>query len=192
MLSSNNYTIEEISKKFNCCRDTISKINTGKTYCDKNINYPIKKERKLLKGFENKNSIETEKFEKIVELLKNSNKSIISISKELNVSASECHRINHGKAHFHQDFEYPIRKSSKHKITKDEVEEIIFLLKEGDFSTTYIAKLFSCSRDTISDINTGKRHRISGEIYPIRTKYPRRRISKITKEPVSTILESEE
>ena len=44
----------------------------------------------------------------------------------------------------------------------------------------------------ITDINMGKRHKLEGEIYPIRTKYPRRRISKITKEPVSTILESEE
>lgn len=178
----------EIAQKFKCHTDTISKINIGKTYYDANIDYPIRKTIKRKTSFDNPNSISKEKYDQIIYLLKESNKSIAEISKEMEISVSECHRINQGKAHFNSEYIYPIRKSKKHRITSNEIKEVISLLKEGEFSITYIAQLFSCSRDTISDINLGKRHKIEGESYPIRTKYPSRRISKITGEPVSTSL----
>ena len=190
-LLEQGYTNIEISQKFNCHEDTISKINLGKTYYNSNINYPIRKENKSRIGFNNPVSITQDKYAEIIKALKETELSISSISKISGISLSECHRINQGKAHYDSTLNYPIRKSSKHKITPDELLEIISLLKEGEFSTIYIAKLFSCSRDTISDINTGKRHRIEGEKYPIRTSYPKRRISKITGEPVSTSLGSE-
>ena len=55
-------------------------------------------------------------------------------------------------------------------------------------STTDIANKYKVSRDTVSDINQGKRYKDENEKYPIRTFYPKRG----SKKPVSTILESEE
>lgn len=191
-LLQKGYSNVKISSKFHCYPDTIGHINTGKTYYNPNFDYPIRKENIRAKSFDVHNSITREQYEQIVDYLINSKISISTISDLVQVHPTTCHRINQGKVHFDDSFSYPLRKSTKHKVTDIEVIEIIDLLKQGEFSMTYIATLYGCSRDTISDINNGKRHIIEGEKYPIRTKYPAKRLSKPTKQPVSTILESEE
>lgn len=56
------------------------------------------------------------------------------------------------------------------------------------FINTRYCKKYQCSRDTIGDINQGKRYSKDNEDYPIRKFYPHRD----SKKPVSTILGSEE
>lgn len=191
-LLQSGHTNVEIGKVFNCHPDTIGHVNTGKTYYNPDFDYPLRKETIHKKDFEAVNSITEKQYNQIVEYLLNTNIPISTVAKLTQVNISTCHRINQGKIHQNNFFSYPLRKSTKHKVTSEEVKEIIELLKLGEFSITYIATLYRCSRDTISDINNGKRHQIEGEIYPIRTKYPSKRLSKLTKQPVSTILESEE
>ena len=191
-LLQSNHTNIEIGKIFKCHPDTIGHINTGKTYYNPNLDYPLRKGTVHKKDFEAINSITEKQYNQIVEYLLNTNIPISTVAKLTQVNVSTCHRINQGKIHQNDSFSYPLRNSTKHKVTTEEVKEIIELLKLGEFSITYIAILYGCSRDTISDINNGKRHQIEGENYPIRTKYPSRRLSKLTKQPVSTILESEE
>ena len=191
-LLEQGYSNVKISSIFKCHPDTISKINVGKTYYNSFLTYPIRKETFLATGFDNHGSITKNQYKQVVDYLINSDLNFSEIAKTVNIAVSTCHRINQGKTHFDNSFSYPLRKSSKHKVTKIETKEIVELLKQGEFSITYISQLYGCSRDTISDINNGKRHKIEGEVYPIRTKYPSRRLSKITKKPVSTILESEE
>lgn len=191
-LLQNGYTNIEISLMFNCHPDTIGNINIGKTYHNSKLDYPIRKEVIRAKSFDAYNSITKEQYQQVVDYLLNTDIPISTIADLVQINLSTCHRINQGKTHQDISLSYPLRKPTRHKINNSEVKEIIELLKQGEFSTTYIATLYGCSRDTISDINNGKRHRIEGENYPIRIKYPTRRLSKLTKQPVSTILGSEE
>ena len=66
--------------------------------------------------------------------------------------------------------------------------EIKHQLLNPNLSIQDIANNFNCSRDTIGDINNGKRYFKDDETYPIRNFYPIRH----SKKPVSTILASEE
>ena len=62
------------------------------------------------------------------------------------------------------------------KLTNDEVEEIIDLLKNSTLTQRSIAKVFNVGEDTISEINWGKtRHRCSVD-YPIRQYNHKQRI----------------
>lgn len=54
------------------------------------------------------------------------------------------------------------------KLSDNEVNQIITLLKENQFSLSEIADFFSVSTKTISDINLGKSRRKEGCEYPIR------------------------
>lgn len=59
------------------------------------------------------------------------------------------------------------------KLSEDQVDQIIKILKEGKFSEEDIAKLFSVSRNTISAINLGKSRKRKEESYPIRNSFSR-------------------
>lgn len=47
-LKDDKLSLEEMSKKYNCSSCTISHINTGKKYYNKEIDYPIRKKNKNL------------------------------------------------------------------------------------------------------------------------------------------------
>lgn len=173
-----------IAKDFGVHPDTIGSINQGKRYYNKNITYPIRNNdvRKDSSGFSNHGSISEEVFWKIVKELKETSLSIKKIAELNNISYSTCVNINIGKRHNQSSLKYPIRKSFNRKLKKEQVLLIYDLLLDNTLSTEKIAQLVGCSRDTVSDVNNGKRHRIEGKKYPIRNFYPIR-----TKKPVSTI-----
>ena len=68
------------------------------------------------------------------------------------------------------------------------ISEIKKCLLNPNLSIQDIANHFNCSRDTIGDINQGKRYAKENEKYPIRNFYPNRG----SKKSVSTILGTEE
>lgn len=73
-------------------------------------------------------------------------------------------------------------------LSEEDILEIKKQLLNPNLSIQDIANNFNCSRDTISDINNGKKYSQIDEYYPIRRFYPKRS----SKKPVSTILGSEE
>ena len=100
LLINSKISLKEISIKFNCSQTTISKINNGKCYYNKNYNYPLRKTTKALSE---------EKIEIIYNELKNTNKSMKQIAEELGVGRSTIERINSGKTHRIENYFYPIR-----------------------------------------------------------------------------------
>ena len=102
------------------------------------------------------------------------------------MSTTTITNLNTGK-HPHcklTNLSFPIRKTRR---TVFLTEEEVLLIKEELLNPNYsiqdIANHFSCSRDTIGDINQGKRYSSNKEVYPIRKFYPKRG----SKKSVSTI-----
>lgn len=91
-------SLEEIAKKYNVSYTTISKINRGITYFQKNYSYPIRKKKKNLTDYES-----------IIQLLLTTNLSFTEIGKKFNLSCSTIGRINNGKIHYLNTLKYPIR-----------------------------------------------------------------------------------
>lgn len=160
-----------IAQQFNVHPDTIGRINNGKRYYNSNYNYPIRtitsKERT---GFNNYWAITPEQFNEIVKLLKNTKLTTEQISEKTGVYRTTVSKINQGKASYcPRDWNYPIRINNQNKtrLSAQDILNIHELLRQG-YTISSIAKQYNCSRDTISDINNGKRHRIENVEYPIK------------------------
>lgn len=98
-LEENILSLEEIAKKYNVSYTTISKINRGITYIQKDYSYPIRKKRK-------KTSTD---YNSIIQLLLTTKLSFTDIGKKFNLSTSTIGRINSGKIHHIDNLNYPIR-----------------------------------------------------------------------------------
>lgn len=172
-LEKGNLSEEEIAEMYNCCRNTIQQINTGKTYPNPNWNYPLRKQKKFQTGENNPNSkVKDNQVERIIIALRDTNLSMKEIAKNECCSTSLISSINNGKTHYNSKYDYPIRKnkSTKNylKFSDEEIDLIISLLKEGHLTMTQIGQQFNCSRDTIGDINNGKKYYRDNINYPIR------------------------
>lgn len=190
-LLKENKTNAFISSLYNVHPDTIGRINQGKSYFNNTLIYPIRKERGTVEYKDKYNSLSIQQMEDILYLLQNSKLTNKQIAKQVGCSASTVINFNIGKHPYCKKvlISFPIRKSRRTiKLTEDDIIKIKQQLLNPNFSIQDIAHNFSCSRDTISDINNGKRYSKDNEQYPIRKFYPNRG----SKKPVSTILETEE
>lgn len=187
----NGESNRDIGKIYNIHADTVGKINNGKTYYNENLEYPLRKEKIKVDSFKNGNSFKKEQYLKAISLIKKG-KPITEISKEVNISISTLCKINTGKHFICKELNesFPLFKYGRNSIplSKQEIDNIKTDLLNPNLSTTDIAKKYKTSRDTVSDINQGKRYKDKNRQYPIRTFYPKRG----SKKPVSTILETEE
>lgn len=181
----------EIGKFYNLHPETIGRINNGSTYYNKNLKYPLREFPTKVEGFKNWNSFKKQKYLEAIELIKQGI-SIVEISNKTGISSSTLCKINKGNHFICKEINenYPLfiygRKTIS--LTKEDISNIKKDLLNPYLSTTDIANKYKTSRDTVSDINQGKRYKDKNESYPIRTFYPKRG----SKKPVSTILESEE
>ena len=187
----NGETNRDIGKIYNVHAETIGKINNGRTYYNEELSYPLRKENTKVDGFKNGNTLKKEQYLKAVSLIKLGNP-IVEVSKEVGIGKSTLYKINTGKHFLCKELNesFPLFKYDRRSIplSGQEIEGIKKDLLNPNLSTTDIAKKYQTSRDTVSDINQGKRYVDKNRNYPIRTFYPNRG----SKKPVSTILESEE
>lgn len=164
---------KEIAETYGCCEGTIHRINVGKTYPNQKWNYPLRKEKKIYQGEDNPNNkLKDNQVIRIIKELQDNALSMANIAEKENCSLSLISAINNGKTHYNPQYNYPIRKnkSTKNyfKLTDEEVKLIIDLLKERQLTMTQIGQKFNCSRETIGDINNGKKYRQHNIDYPIR------------------------
>lgn len=115
-------------------------------------------------------SLSLEKISKIKEDLKLTKLTYIELAKKYNISKREVLRINHGICYSNIDEQYPIRDTPNinGKLTEDDVDMIIDLLKNTYFFTGEIASRFGVEEHAISRINSGKSHYRNNLQYPIR------------------------
>ena len=166
--------------------DTIGKINNGKHYFNQELTYPIRIGKGITEYKEKYNSFTNEQLDEVLYLLDTTELSRQQISVQTGISASTITNLNTGKHPYCKlvNLSFPIRKTRRTVFLND--EEILAIKKEllnPNYSIRDIADHFNCSRDTIGDINQGKRYFSSEENYPIRKFYPKRG----SKKSVSTI-----
>lgn len=111
-----------------------------------------------------------EEVEKIAEYLINTTLSLKEIGEEFNISKRQVLRINQGASRVNPNWDYPLRKTSNinGKLTEENVDEIIELLKYSYLFNGEIARRYGVEVHTISDINLGYSHYRKEEHYPIR------------------------
>lgn len=145
-------------------------------------------------------SLSKEEYFKVVDLLKHSNKTLKDIAKEMGVTKNTIERINSGDSYYHSELTYPIRnperlkeiarqsKISKNEnyLTDEEVEGIIFELKNSIDNYVRIAEKFNTSKAAVCEINTGKSHFNPNIDYPIRKN--KINSKKITDEKLKSII----
>lgn len=184
---------KDLAKNFNCHPDTIGRINQGKNYYNNKLDYPLRDntKRQCVASFSNHNSISKDCFMNIIQDLQAKKMTIKEIADKYSLHSSTISNINQGRVHKQSNLSYPIQifKNNK-KITKDNLLIIYDLLINSNLSINKIAEKVKCSKDTIQDINQGKRkYCLNQYYYPIRKNKEK---NKHIQKSVSTILESEE
>lgn len=173
----NNKTNIEIGKKYNLHPDTIGRINQGKTYFNDKLDYPIRKIDKDVAGMKSTNAFDEEKYLKIVQLLKTTQLSRSEIALEVGCDLTIISSINNGKHFYCKNINetFPLRNFGNRPLSKDTIKRIKEDLLNSELSMIKIGEKYNCSRDTVGDINNGRRFSEEGESYPIRTFYPKRK-----------------
>lgn len=102
--------------------------------------------------------------------LKNTAISLQELANKYKISKKQVLRINQGLSRSKLDEEYPIRKNPNvnGKLTEEDVDNIIELLKYTYRFNGNIAKEFGVNSDTINKINKGESHHRENIQYPIR------------------------
>lgn len=164
-LKETSLTFQEIALKNGYKNSsTISQINSGERCFQKDEEYPIRKQRKTTVY-----SLET--IEKIKEDIRNTNLSWKELVEKYGGNEKVYQHINNGKTYFDEKEQYPLRKTQKSKkLTKKQIDQIIYLLKTTDMKQKEIAEYCSCSPASVNSINTGRYNKRINEIYPIRHK----------------------
>ena len=119
----------------------------------------------------------------IIEDLKKNELTQRQIAKKFNVNFQLITSINNGITHKQNNLKYPIRQGSPYHLTIDQVEEIQWLLINGQSKIKDIANYYKVSEGTIKHINAGRNYKKSNLSYPLKTG----RVDGKS-EPVSTIL----
>lgn len=177
-LIENKIYIKDLAKKYNLTPESISDINQGKRYFNKNLKYPLRpstkftsEQLKQIRGCDNPNSIFTpEQLEEILYELEFGDLSQKEISIKFHCSEGTIQKINVGKRYFNSELSYPIRKQkvSKTKVSKEMLEEIINLLQNTTIPIKEIAERFKLNKATVYKINRGQTHFQENFSYPIR------------------------
>jgi len=102
--------------------------------------------------------------------LKNTNVSLKELSNKYKISKRQILRINQGLSRSELNEEYPIRKNPNinGKLTEEDVDNIIELLKYTYRFNGDIAKEFGVNSNAINKINKGESHYRENIQYPIR------------------------
>lgn len=165
LLKDDNFTEKEISKLVKKSESVISKINTGETYYNSKIDYPIRKKKVIHK----KNITQSLILEIISKL--SSKMTMKEIAQMYGISEITVRRINRGEAPYYlPNFQYPIREKNKYfcQFSQEEIFQIIDLLINSEMTQIEIAKKFNCGRKLIGQINSGKKYKQLNLDYPIR------------------------
>lgn len=93
------------------------------------------------------------------------------ISERTGISIVHLSQINTGKRHYDEKEKYPLSNMTRgRKISEEEVNLIISLLKEQKLTIQEISNITNISENIITSINIGKSHKKEKEVYPLRNR----------------------
>lgn len=175
LLLETDIPMYKIAEEYNCNRITIERLNSGETYFNNKLRYPIRQEKYVPKGgCENGNSsLNQEQLNNLIEDLVNTTVSMKELAIKYGIASNTLSQINNGKSYKNENLNYPLRKKNSDRIkvfSREQLERIKILLEQSarEETMTKIGKEFNCSRDIISQINNGTRQKQSDWTYPIR------------------------
>ena len=180
-ISSTNKSFKNIAKKFGCSLEVICSINSGDRYRQENLVYPLRDTDRTYKP---------EKIKQVVYALKHEkDKTLRQIAKEYEIDFSQLNNINQGFIYKIKGQKYPLRSGKINSFTKEQLEDIINLLKNPKVSQKEIARKYNVSPSMISSINKGNTYFNKDLTYPIRNNYQRdkEKITFIDKEILKNI-----
>ena len=165
LLLNPRITLQEIANAFEVSYRTISNLNTGKTYYDDSIDYPI---RKFQCSGEASNILSTDMVDAIIEDLTTSNLSLHRIAKKYCVNFSQVDSINKGnKVIYHKEnIKYPIRESTR--LTQEQINDIKEDLILGILSKNQVANKHNVEYAVVSNINSGRSYFDENLVYPLK------------------------
>lgn len=102
LISSTNMSFVEIGKIYNKKPSAIEDINSGNSFYNKDIKYPIRRNKKTFLNEKNINEI--------YDLLLNSSIPLEEIQNKYNIGKITLYYINKGYTHRKSNYEYPLRK----------------------------------------------------------------------------------
>lgn len=102
LISNTNMSFVEIGKIYNRKPSAIEDINSGNSFYNKDIKYPIRKNKKTFLNEKNINEI--------YDLLLNSSIPLEEIQNKYNIGKITLYYINKGYTHKKSNYEYPLRK----------------------------------------------------------------------------------
>ena len=168
-------SLMEIGQKYGVTQDTIVRINTGKTYINPDLDYPIRKKKYsgAKKDFLDYFKSEQELINLKEDLLYRWDLMIEDdLIKKYNIPLGLIRDINNGRKF--QEFgtyNYPIRQknaSRKKNLSIQQVKEILALLEDPSNTIVKIAEQYNINRGTVYKINKGETCIIKGYNYPAR------------------------
>ena len=158
-LFENKLSLQDIANKYNTTINTVRNINTGISWKNNELTYPIRKP--LVKP------IDENKVDEVINLLKNSDMSLEEITIMHKINVSVVYGINKGVSHKRSYENYPIRDITlEKKIRRDKI--INSLYTEKDLSIKEIAKKYNMTFGQIYRINKGESWYDDSIKYPIR------------------------
>lgn len=148
-------SFKEIADKIGVGYYSVADINTGKTFYQKELKYPLRKQN-LDNFYGTEEDVKT-----IVSLLKNTDMPFSEISEKMNCSVDFIGYINRGERKICPKGEkYPIRKSIKdntysNKLEYKDVKNIVYDLIFTKMKLSDIGNKYEVAKNTIIDISRG-------------------------------------
>lgn len=149
---SNGRQSYEIEKEYNISAAFVSSINHGVYFKDEDRQYPLHKYYK-----------DDEDYDELIDLLVNSDLSLVEIAERLDLGYSTVKKINAGSLRKGLYPTYPIRSYKYPKALKT-----IELLQMSEYSIKEIAQIVGYSEQSVRRINIGETHKREDLTYPLR------------------------
>lgn len=162
LLKNTETSVSDIAEKYKIGTSSISDINNGDTWFDKDIVYPLRTsiyDRKLTE----------EDVLKIYDMLRDG-VSFQDIGKLFQCSTTNISNINYGKVHkYLNDSNYPISPKKFSHLSQEEVDNIVYLLINTNLTHNEIGKEVGVKREIVKNINNGYHKKVKGITeFPIR------------------------
>lgn len=154
LISNSDKTFVEIAKKYNVSVSCISDINTGRSFNEENLSYPLRQAPV-------KSEINESNLYNIIHMLKNTKITFNEIARINRVKPYTIGIINRGiYSQCPKNETYPLRKTEQkftanNTITKQDVIQICYEICFTNKTLVEIGKQFGIAKNTIGDISRG-------------------------------------
>jgi hypothetical protein len=153
---------QQIAFRFSVKLAVVSNINSGKTYFDENLVYPLKKH-------EGRHNLGEDVYEEIRGLLLE-NVSFQKIASKLSLpNLTLVYDINNGKSHRSDKYTYPIQKQTN-KFSQELIEKITSEIAHTNKSLNQISKEYDMEKSCVIALKNGRwdKYRLPNYTYPLR------------------------